>query len=174
MIHERLLIFAFALSSVLLGFALYREIRRRRQEDDSGETLLFPFDLRTFSPGALDRSIRIAKGTGATLLPAYLAVVPLRVSLESPLPRHAERAVGLLEEIDLKASRQGVRVDSSIESGRSLRHALSRVIEARHPTQAIVAAASGKDKGFLADDIAWFLDRVDCGVVVLKPPSVSG
>ncbi len=171
MTHERALILLLAVSTALLGLALAREVRRRRREDDSGETLLFPFDISTFSCEALDRSIQIAKGSGATLLPSYLAVVPLRVSLDAALPRHAERAVPLLDRIEVAANRQGVRVDSSIESGRSLRHALSRTIGARHPDQAIIAAASGDRDGFSPDDIAWFLDRVDCGVVVLKPPA---
>jgi len=170
--HERLLIVLFGLTTLLLGLALSREIRRRRRDDQSGETLLFPFDLRTFSSEALDRSIRIARSSGATLVPAYLAVVPLRVSLDSPLPRHAERAVPLLDRIEVEATGRGVRVDSSIESGRSLRHALCRVVDDRHPDQALIAAASSPgNEGFSPEDIAWFLDRVDCGVVVLKPPA---
>jgi hypothetical protein len=171
MTHERVLILIFALTTAVLGVALAREARRRREESDSGETLLFPFDPSSFSPLALERSIQIAKGSGATLLPAYLAVVPLRVSLDAPLPRHVDQAFPLLERIEIEASRQRVRVDSSIESGRSLRHALSRVIEKRHPDQTIIAAASEGREGFNPDDIAWFLDRVDCGVVVLKPPA---
>ncbi len=171
MSRERVLILIFALSTILLGLALAREVFRRRREDDSGETLLFPFDRSTFSESALERSIRIARSAGATLLPAYLAVVPLKVSLDASLPKHAERAIPLLDRIEIAASREGVRVDSSIESGRSLRHALSRIIDERHPDQAIVAASSGDQGGFSPEDIAWFLDRVDCGVVVLKPPA---
>lgn len=171
MTHERALIAVFALSTALLGFVLVRETRRHRREADSGETLLFPFDFSTFSQDAFERSLRIARSSGATLLPAYLAVVPLRASLDAPLPRHAERAVPMLDRIELEASRSGVRVDASIESGRSLRHALSRTIETRHPDQAIIAAASAGRGGFRPEDIAWFLDRVECGVVVLKLPA---
>ena len=171
MTHERLLIATFAFASILLGAALWREMRRRRSEDDSGETLLFPFDHSTYSERALTRSIKIAKGSGATLLPAYLAVVPLKVSLQSPLPRHADRAIPMLEEIEIEARRQGVRVDSAIESGRSLRHAMTRVLEERHPDQALIPAASNGRGGFSPEDIAWFLSRVDCGVIVLKPPA---
>lgn len=171
MTHERVLIILFAASTALLALTLAREIKRRRREVDSGETLLFPFDHRAFSPEALSRSIKIAKGSGATLLPAYLAVVPLRVSLDSPLPRHVERAIPMLDEIELQASRQGVRIDSTIESGRTLRHAISRLIEFRDPDQALIAAASNGREGFSPEDIAWFLDRVDCGVVVLKRPA---
>lgn len=168
MTHERLFILAFALTSGGLAILLMREIGRRRREDDSGETLLFPFSFLTFSEEALARSISIARGSGATLLPAYLAEVSLRVSLDSPLPRHAERAIPLLDRIEVEASKRGVRVDSSIESGRSLRHALSRVIEAREPDQVVIAAAVHGCGGFSSEDIAWFLDRIDCGVVVLK------
>ncbi|MBN8866919.1 MAG: universal stress protein [Solirubrobacterales bacterium] len=170
MTHERALIAIFALSTLLLTVALVREARRRRGSV-SDEALLFPFDISTFSAGALDRSIKIAKGSGATLLPAYLAVVSRRVSLDASLPRHAERAIPMLDRIEVEANRQGVRVDSSIESGRSLRHALARVIEARHPDQAIIAAAAAGQEGFSPEDIAWILDRVNCGVLVLKPPT---
>lgn len=169
MTHERFLILTFALTSGALGLFLIREIKRRKREDDSGETLLFPFSHLTFSEEALRRSISIARGSGATLLPAYLAEVPLRVSLDAPLPRHAERAIPLLDRVEIEAAKRGVRVDSSIESGRSLRHALSRVIEARDPDQVVIAAAVHGRGGFGSDDIAWFLDRIDCGVVVLKP-----
>lgn len=171
MTHERLLILTFAIATIMLGAALLREVRRRRRETDSGETLLFPFDPSTFSQRALDRSIKIARGSGATLLPTYLAVVPLRVSLDSPLPRHADRAFPMLDEIELEATRQGVRVDSSIESGRTLRHALSRTVDERDPDQALFAASVDGCEGFSPDDVAWFLNRVDCGVVVLKPPA---
>lgn len=171
MTHERFLIAALAIASILLGAALWREMRRRRSEDDSGETLLFPFDHSTYSERALARSIKIAKGSGATLLPAYLAVVPLKVSLHSPLPRHADRAIPMLEEIEIEANRQGVRVDSTIESGRSLRHAMTRVLDERNPDQVLIPAASNGRGGFSPEDIAWFLNRVDCGVIVLKPPA---
>lgn len=169
MTHERILILAFAFTTALLGLALAREVFRRR-ERGADETLLFPFDPATFSQEALERSIRIAKASSATLLPAYLAVVPLRVSLDAPLRRHADRAIELLERIEIEASRRGVPVDGSIESGRTRRHALSRLVELRKPDQAIIAAAANGRQGFSPDDIAWFLDRVECGVVVLKPP----
>jgi len=171
MSHERALILLFALSTCALGIVLVREVRRRGREDDSGETLLFPFSNSTFSEAALSRSISIARGTGATLLPAYLAVVSLRVPLEAPLPRHADRAVPMLDRIEEAAARRGVRVDASIESGRTLRHALSRTIAARRPDQVVIAAAVCGREGFDSEDIAWILDRVRCGVVVLKPIS---
>ena len=171
MTHERLIILAFAVASFVLGAALLREVRRRRRVADSGETLLFPLDPSTFSKRALDRSIKIARGSGATLQPTYLAVVPLRVSLDSPLPHHADRAFPMLDEIEIEAVRQGVRVDSSIESGRTLRHALARTVEEREPDQALFAASVDGCEGFSPEDVAWFLSRVDCGVVVLKPPA---
>ena len=118
--RELLLILALTAAIALIVFLLLARVRSRQTEAGSGETLLFPFDLSTFSNDALERSIRIARGSGATLLPAYLAVVPLRVSLEAPLPRHAERAIPMIDRIELAASSQGVRVDSSIESGRTL------------------------------------------------------
>ena len=53
-------------------------------------------------------------------MPAYLAIVPLSVHLDTPLRKQAEAALPLLEAIEQRAAKQGVPVDSRIEPGRSV------------------------------------------------------
>ena len=62
-------------------------------------------------------------------MPAYLAIVPLSVQLDTPLKKQAEVALPMLEAIEQRAATQGVAVDSRIEPGRSVRHAFRRLME---------------------------------------------
>ena len=78
-----------------------------------------------WSRAALEATLRLARAREATLMPAYLAIVPHHLSLEAAVPvREAEAAVPLLELIEQRATAAGVAVDARIERGRSPRHAL--------------------------------------------------
>ena len=68
--------------------------------------------------------MRIARAEEATLVPAYILVVPRRYSEESPLTDEVAVAMPLLEAVERAAVRAGVPVDARIEKGRSLTHAL--------------------------------------------------
>ena len=105
---------------------------RRKPTAGSGRRILFPFIGSTVSQATLDATLRLARSQDATLVPAYLVIVPQHLSLESPAPvRECEAALPVLELIDQRASRAGVPVDSRIERGRTHRHALASLHGAR-------------------------------------------
>ncbi len=131
--------------------------------------ILFPYVATGGSPAALDVALRLANSESGTLVPVFLARVPLRLSLEAPLPRQSQLAMPLQEQIEARAAAAGVPVDSRIERGRSFRHALRETIEHERFDRIVVAAAShGQRGGFDADDIAWLLRNAPGEIVVLR------
>jgi nucleotide-binding universal stress UspA family protein len=165
--HRDVLILGFALLSAGLALLLWREVRRRAPTPPA-RRILFPFDESTFSETALAATLRIARAENATLVPDYLAIVPLRMSLDAALPRRAERAVPILDRIEEAAIRAGVTVDSRIEPGRSYRHALRRALDRERVDRVVIAAESCGRNGFGSDDIAWMLDNAGTELLVLK------
>jgi nucleotide-binding universal stress UspA family protein len=100
-----------------LGFGHNASARGERR-------ILFPFVGSVLSERSLEAALRIARAQRATLIPAYLAIVPKALSIEGPLGSESEGALALLELIEQRASKAGVAVDSRIERGRTARHAL--------------------------------------------------
>ena len=82
--------------------------RSARPSACPGETatrrILFPFVTNALSRRALDAALRLASAEDATLVPVFLARVPLHLPLDSPLPRQSEAAVALLEAIEHRAA----------------------------------------------------------------------
>ena len=58
---------------------------------------------------SLDAALRLARAQDATLVPSYLAVVPLSLSIEAPLGSECEGALALLELIEQRAAGLGSR-----------------------------------------------------------------
>jgi hypothetical protein len=130
--------------------------------------ILFAFVGDQVSKSALDAALRIARAEHATLVPAYLATIPLQLNLDAPIPESCAVGMPLLEAIEQRAARMGVAVDSRIETGRTPRHALSRLVE-HEDYDRLVLPASESRAGFSAEDIAWVLDNVDGEILVLRP-----
>ena len=107
---------------------------------------------------ALDAALRLARAEGATLVPVFLARVPLHLPLDSPLPRQSGVAIPLQEAIEHRAAAFGVPVDARVERGRDYRHALRQTI-AHERFDGIVIAAAGLEAapGFGPEDVAWLL-----------------
>ena len=74
--------------------------------------------------------MRLAHAEGATLVPVFLARVPMNLPLQAPLPKQSESALMLLETIEQRAAAHGVPVDARVQRGRDNRHALREAIEA--------------------------------------------
>lgn len=137
----------------------------------SSRRILFPFVANALSPRALDAALRLAAAEGATLVPVFLARVPLDLPLDTPLPRQCSMAVPLLEAIEQRATEAGVPVDSRIERGRNRRHALRHAIAQESFDRIVLAAATKGSDGFDAEDVAWLLDNAPGEIVALRPGS---
>ncbi len=135
--------------------------------------ILFPFLGDTVSRPALDATLRLARAEGATLVPVYVVTVPLHLSLEAPLPRECEAAMPLLDAIEQRAAWMGVPVDSRIETGRSPRHALRRLLAEERYDRLVVPAATRNSSGFSAEDVAWLLEQAPGEIVVLRADEES-
>jgi nucleotide-binding universal stress UspA family protein len=167
---EVVLIAALALGLLVFG-ALYVRDRRRRARTlkTSPKRILFPFVGHALSRRALDAALRLALADGATLVPVFLAKVPMHMPLDSPLPRQCTEGMPLLETIEQRAFALGVPVDARIERGRTQRHALREAIGHERFDRLVIAAASGGTEGFQSDEIAWLLDHTPGEVVVIRP-----
>ena len=169
------LIVAVAVLGGALG-ALAFSYRRRgagkpiRTPDDSGAArILFPFMASALSPRALDAALRLARAEQATLMPVFLARVPLHLPLDAALPRQSGIAIPLQEAIEQRAASFGVPVDARIERGRTPRHALRMTIEHERFDRIVIAAAAHGGVGLGADDVAWLLETAPGEIVVLRP-----
>jgi len=136
--------------------------------------ILFPFGSHSLAQSALDSALRYASAEGATLVPVFLARVPLRLPLDTPLPRQSEIAIPMQETIERRAAAVGVPVDSRIERGRTYRHALRQTLEHERFDRIVVAASASGSAGFNPDDVRWLLDNAPGEIVVLRPaPPIS-
>jgi len=129
-----------------------------------------PFTARQLDPTVLDAALRIARAEDALLVPAYLIVVPLEFSLEAPVQHdELQRAMPILEAVELAARRAGVPVDARIERGRSLIDALQRLWCAEPFDRVIVPAPAPGNPGFLPKDLAWMLTHAPGETLILRP-----
>ena len=131
--------------------------------------ILFPFVASALSQRALDAALRLARAEDATLVPVFLARVPLHLPLDSPLPRQSGIAIPLQEAIEHRAAAFGVPVDARIERGRTDRHALRQTDRHERFDRIVVAAAADGAHGFDPEDIAWVLENAPGEIVVLRP-----
>ncbi|HEX6457525.1 MAG TPA: universal stress protein [Thermoleophilaceae bacterium] len=153
---------------VLLAYRWHHPEKAPNRITPAAERILFPLLGDTISQPALDATLRLARAEGATLIPAYLAIVPLQLPLAAPLPAECERAMPLLETIEQRAARLGVPVDSRIETGRSPRHALRQLLAEERFNRIIVPAATGSTSGFSPEDIAWLLESAPGEIMVMR------
>jgi hypothetical protein len=158
-----------ALAILLVGALVARSGVHLRRRKPGERRILVPFTGGTLDPTVLDASIRIARAESATLVPAYILVVPLRYSEDSPLAEEVGVAMPILEAVERAAVRAGVPVDARIEKGRSLTHAM-RLLWGVEKFDRIVAPAAGNGHaGFGVDDLAWLLTNAPAETLVLKP-----
>jgi hypothetical protein len=141
----------------------------RRVPGERTRRILFPFVAADLSRRALDAALRLARAEDATLVPVFLARVPLHLPLQSPLARQAESAIALQEAIEQRATAFDVPVDARIERGRTTRHALRETIAQERFDRIVIAAAPSGGDGFNPEDVAWLLEHAEGEIVVLRP-----
>jgi nucleotide-binding universal stress UspA family protein len=132
--------------------------------------LLVPFTAGRLDPTVLDAALRIAHAQGAVLVPAYLLLVPLEYDLEAPVQHEElERAMPILEAVELAARRAGVPVDARIERGRTPIDALERLWEAESFERTVIPAPRRGQPGFSAKDLVWMLTNAPGETIILRP-----
>jgi hypothetical protein len=158
------------LAGLIVGAAVTLLIRRRHDEPvPTTRRILFPYVGSQLSLSALDAALRIASIEQATLVPAYLAPVPMALPLEAPIPRSCDRAFELQEAIEQRAAAAHVKVDGRIGRGRTVRHALRQLLAEERYDRIVVAAATAHTDGLSADDVAWLLEHAPGEVAILRP-----
>jgi nucleotide-binding universal stress UspA family protein len=131
--------------------------------------VLVPFTRGHLDPTVLAASIRIARAEDATLVPAYLILIPPEYPLEAPMKEECAQAIPLLEAVEHAASKAGVPVDARVESGRTPIHALERLWDVEHFDRIVVPAPVGRDAGFSLKDLTWILAHAPSETVILRP-----
>lgn len=145
-------------------------VRRRRVEPaQRTRRILFPYVGTQLSLSALDAALRISRVENATLVPAYLAPVPMAVPLDTPIPRACDEAFELQEAIEQRATAAGVPVDGRIGRGRTVRHALRQLLAEERYDRIVVAAATARTDGLSSADVAWLLEHAPGEVAILRP-----
>jgi nucleotide-binding universal stress UspA family protein len=157
---------------VLLAF----ELRRPSVPSRSVERILVPFTGGALDATVLAAGIRIARAEEATLVPAYLIVIPLEQSQDAPMQQQVTTAMPLLEAVEHAALRAGVPVDARIESGRTPVHALKRLWESEDFDRIVVPAPAGRSStGFTPKDLTWMLTHAPSETLILRPePAGNG
>ena len=168
------LVAALALLVVALLVALGYRSRPPRQlrAPHDARRILVPFTGGSLDPTVLSAAIRIAVADDAVLVPAYLLLVPLEYSEDSPLTNEVAVAMPLLEAVEHAALRCGVPVDARIEKGRTPTHALGRLWEVEQFDRVIAPAPVKNGGGFSSKDLTWILTHAPTETLVLKPSPV--
>lgn len=131
--------------------------------------ILLPFTGQAISRRSFEAAVRLAKAENAVIMPAYLAQVPMNLSLETALPVQCARGMPLLEAIEQRVSSLGIPVESRIARGRSARDALRRLLEQEQFDRIIVSADEDQHSGLGYDDLRWLLERVPAEILILRP-----
>jgi hypothetical protein len=132
-------------------------------------SILLPFTGEEVSRRSFEAAVRLAKAENATIMPAFLARVPMSLPLETALPVQCAGGMPLLEAIEQRASSQGIAVDSRVGRGRSARDALRRLLESEHFDRIIVSADEDPRRGLSYEDLRWLLERAPAEILILRP-----
>ena len=160
-----------AVALIAVSAVALRERRRANPKlaTPSPKRVIFPFTGQALSERALDAALRLARIDGATLVPVFLAQVPMHLPLDAALPRQCDGAMPLLEAVEQRAARAGVAVDSRIERGRSFRHAIRELVTHEPFDTFVVTAGDATTPGLLPEEVSWLLEHVPGEIIVIRP-----
>jgi nucleotide-binding universal stress UspA family protein len=158
---------------IVLGAAVV--IARRRQAEAQAPAarptvgrILLPFTGRSISVRALDAALRLAKAEDASLVPVYVATVPLTLPADAPIPEQADVALAMLEAIEQRACEAGVVVDSRIERGRTVRDGLRKVMAEERFERMLIPVSNMSETGLTGEDVSWLLEHAPTEVVAFR------
>ena len=151
---------------------LYHRLRRRRGPQPGSRRVLVAFTRGHLEQTVLDAALRIARAEEATLVPAYLIVIPMQFTLDAPMSQEVATAIPLLEAVEHAASRAGVPVDARVESGRTPIHALERLWNVEHFDRIVIPAPADREAGFTPKELLWMLTHAPSETLVLRPDPV--
>jgi nucleotide-binding universal stress UspA family protein len=162
-----------AVGGVLLGIAAGYWLPpngqgARRDRPRPVRRILLPFSGESISRRSFEAAVRLAKAENATVMPAFLATVPMNLPLETPLPVQCARGMPLLESIEQKLVAQGVSVDSRVGRGRTARDALRQLLDRESFDRIIVSADEDQYSGLGYDDLRWLLERAPAEILILR------
>jgi hypothetical protein len=162
-----------AAAGIMLGIAAGywlppNGLRAMRDRSRPIRRILLPFSGEAISRRSFEAAVRLARAENATVMPAFLAVVPMNLPLETPLPVQCARGMPLLESIEQKLVAQGVCVDSRVGRGRTARDALRKLLEAETFDRIIVSADEDPHSGLGYEDLRWLLERVPAEILILR------
>jgi nucleotide-binding universal stress UspA family protein len=165
---------AVALVCVALGVAAGRWVvpcgrLPRSERPPAVGSILLPFTGQAISRRAFEAAVRLAQAENATIMPVFLARIPLSLPLDIAVPKQCEIGMPLLEAIEQSARTQGVAVDARISRGRSYRDALRRLLDREHFDRIIVSATDSPRTGLSPEDLSWLLNRVPAEILILRP-----
>ncbi len=92
-----------AVVGFLVAVVAIRRGSRPRRPESTGRRLLVPFTGGALDPTVLSAAIRIARAENATLVPAYLLVVPRSLAEDAPATEEVAGAMPWLEAVELEA-----------------------------------------------------------------------
>jgi nucleotide-binding universal stress UspA family protein len=141
----------------------------RAERPRAVHSILLPFTGTAISRRALEAAVRLAKAEHATIMPVFLARIPLHLAIDVAVPKQCEVGMPLLEAIEQSARIQGVEVDARISRGRSYRDALRRLLDQEHFDRIVVSASDSPRTGLSVEDLRWLLDRVPAEILILRP-----
>jgi hypothetical protein len=140
----------------------------RRERPRPVRRILLPFTGEAISRRSFEAAVRLAKAENATVMPAFLATVPMNLPLQTPLPVQCARGMPLLESIEQKLASQGVSFDSRVGRGRTARDALRKLLDAESFDRIIVSADEDPHSGLGYEDLRWLLERAPAEILILR------
>jgi hypothetical protein len=161
-----------ALAAIAAGLAAVALVLRRRprvEGNGRAARILVPFTGGALDPTVLSAAIRIAHAEEATLVPAYLILIPLELTEDASAQQQVAVAMPLLEAVEHAALRSGVPVDARVESGRTPIHALQRLWNVEHFDRIVVPAPAERGHGFSPKDLTWMLTHAPSETLILRP-----
>jgi len=144
-------------------------LRLARRLHPGARRILVPFTNGGLERTVLDAAIRIARAEEATLVAAYLIVVPLEFPLDAAMRDEVKVAMPLLEAVEHAGGRAGIAVDARVETGRTPIHALERLWAVEAFDRIVVPAPVGRAPGFTPKDLLWILTHAPSETVILRP-----